>query len=62
VIGIIAGARMGGGGAAAAIGLSLLYGFLLIVVYPILLRIYTELVIIVYRILETLREIRDNTR
>jgi hypothetical protein len=62
VLGIIGGARAGGGGAVLLIGLGLLYGFLGVIVYPILLRIYTELIIIVYRILETLREIRDNTR
>jgi hypothetical protein len=62
VMGVIGGARAGGGGAALLIGLAVLYGFLLIFVYPIVLRVYFELALIIYRIHEALLEIRDNTK
>ncbi len=46
-------------GAAGLLGVG--YGLLIIIVYPIVLRVYFELAIIVYRIHEGVNEIRDNT-
>lgn len=60
VIGIIAGAR-GGGGAALAILFTVGVSLLGMIVYPILLRIYVEIVLLLYRMHEALLEIRDNT-
>jgi uncharacterized protein DUF4282 len=47
-------------GAIALLGV--VYGLLIILIYPIVLRVYFELAIIVYRIHEAVNEIRDNTR
>jgi hypothetical protein len=63
VFGVIAAMNIqGGGGKALAIAIGVGVGLLVMILYPVLLRIYVEIVILLYRIEGHLREIRDNTR
>jgi hypothetical protein len=42
--------------------LAMITGLLTIVIGPLIVRLYCELIIVAFKIYETLREIRDNTR